>query len=144
MVTSEVELTVRYAECDPLGIVHHSRYFVYLEHARTEQLKQHGLTYVEMQKLGVAVVVADCQAKFRAPAYYDDTLILRVTLARVTALRIQHAYEILRRNPDGTRTHLAEASTTLACVNLKGELVPVPKEIVSFFQAAKAAVQAPA
>ena len=135
MVTSEVELTVRYAECDPLGIVHHSRYFVYLELARTEQLKQHGYTYVQLQKEGVAVVVADLDAKFRAPAYYDDTLIIQVTLEKVTAMRIIHGYRIFKKGQDGSRQLLAEAHTTLACVNRQGELVPVSPMIREFFRA---------
>lgn len=135
MITNEVELTVRYAECDPLGIVHHSRYFVYLELARTEQLKQHGYTYVQLQKEGVAVVVADLNARFRAPARYDDTLIIQVTLEKVTAMRIIHGYKIFKKDPDGARQLLAEAHTTLACVNTLGELVPVSPMIRAFFQA---------
>lgn len=138
MLTSEVQVTVRYAECDPLGIVYHSNYFIYFELSRTQQMKDAGYTYVQMTELGAFVVMSEIGAKFRAPARYDDVLVIRATLAKVSSMRIQHTYEILKLLPDGTREHLGEGWSTLACVNRAGELILIPDTIREFYAKGKA------
>lgn len=138
-LSAEVSLLVRYAECDPLGIVYHSNYFIFFEMARTQQMKDAGFTYIQMTELGAFVVMSEIGAKFRAPARYDDTLVIRATLDKVSSMRIQHVYEILKVLPDGTRQHLGEGHSTLACVNREGELIPVPTYIREFYARGKAA-----
>jgi len=118
------ELRVRYAECDPMGVVHHSRYLMYMEIARTEHLRARGLVYKDMEEAGVFIVVASMSLKFRAPGRYDDVILIETTLERVTAGRIDHAYRISRKT-DGTL--LAEGTTTLACVDRDGTLIRVPQ-----------------
>lgn len=49
---SETHLTVRYAETDMMGIVHHSRYYPWFEVARTDFIKKIGMSYTEMEKMG--------------------------------------------------------------------------------------------
>ena len=49
---SETHLTVRYAETDMMGIVHHSRYYPWFEVARTDFIKKIGMSYTEMEKNG--------------------------------------------------------------------------------------------
>ena len=53
----EVEIRVRYAECDPMGYVHHSKYFEYFEIGRTELLTQRRC-YRDLEDRGVLFVVA--------------------------------------------------------------------------------------
>ena len=35
----EIEVRVRYNECDPMGFLHHAAFFVYFEMGRTELLR---------------------------------------------------------------------------------------------------------
>lgn len=51
---SETHLTVRYAETDMMGIVHHSRYYPWFEVARTDFIKKIGMSYTEMEKMGIS------------------------------------------------------------------------------------------
>lgn len=138
-MSTEVQLQVRYAECDPLGIVYHSNYFMYFEMARTQQMKDAGYTYIQMTESGVFVVMSEIGAKFRAPARYDDTLLVRATLDKVSSMRIQHKYEVQKLLPDGTRQFVLEGWSTLACVNKEGELVNVPSLIREFYERGKSA-----
>ena len=124
-VSYEIEIRVRYAECDRMGYVHHSRYFEYFEMARTELLRAGGVRYRDLEDRGVLFVVTKTACKFHRPAAYDDRLQLRVRVARQTRARIDHAYELYR---DGLL--LCEASTTLACVDGKGRIIPIPEDIV--------------
>ncbi|MBQ6558755.1 MAG: thioesterase family protein, partial [Clostridia bacterium] len=62
--TSETFLTVRYAETDMMGIVHHSRYYPWFEVARTEFIKKTGLTYTEMEQMGILLPLTETGAKY--------------------------------------------------------------------------------
>lgn len=93
----ELDIRVRYAETDRMGFVHHSRYFVYFEMGRTELLRQAGIAYRDLEDAGVFFVVAKLAASFHAPARYDDVLALRTKLQRLTTARIDHSYELRRK-----------------------------------------------
>ena len=120
----EIEVRVRYCETDPMGYVHHSYYFVYLEMARTELLRLNGYRYRDCEADGVFFVVAKAEARFKAPARYDDNLRVWVKQTRMTRARIEHEYKIHR---DGVV--LCEARTVLACVDGAGELREIPESI---------------
>jgi acyl-CoA thioester hydrolase len=68
--------------------------------------------------------VARAECSYRAPAYYDDVLLVQATVERVTAARVDHSYRVVRE-VDGAL--LAEARTTLACVDRSGQLQPIPE-----------------
>ena len=119
----DVEIRVRYAEVDQMGSLHHSRYWVYFEMGRTELLRAQGIAYRDLEAAGVFFVVAKCSAAFRAPAGYDDVLVLTTRVGRLGQARIDHAYE-LRRKGDGVL--LATDQTTLACVDRGGQIIPIP------------------
>jgi len=115
---------VRYAETDGMGLLHHANHFVYFEEARTECLRQFGLSYRELEEQGVYLVVARARCAYRAPARYDDVLLIHTTVERVTLVRIDHSYRVVRE-ADGLL--VAEAETTLACVDPSGEPQPLPE-----------------
>ena len=69
---SELEIRVRYSECDPMGYLHHARYLEYFELGRTELLRQSGYAYREMERAGHRFVVARAQCKFMKPARYGQ------------------------------------------------------------------------
>jgi len=125
----DIEVRVRYAETDQMGSLHHSRFWVYFEMGRTELLRQAGVAYADLEKVGVFFVVAKCSARYLAPARYDDVLILTTRVVKMGAARIDHAYE-LKRKADGTL--LATAETTLACVDRQGNIIPIPDFIRNF------------
>ncbi len=122
---TDIEIRVRYAECDPMGFLHHSRYFEYFEMGRTELLRASGRRYRDLEAAGVLFVVARLECRFRRPAVYDDVLRLNVRITRQTRARIDHAYRLYR---DGLL--LCEASSVLACVNREGRPIPIPDDMV--------------
>jgi acyl-CoA thioester hydrolase len=117
----DISIRVRYAETDRMGLLHHAQYLVYFEQGRTELLRLQGISYRDLEDAGYYLVVVEARVKYRRPAYYDDLLLLRTTLRRVTAVRIEHGYEVYR---DGQL--LAEGETVLACVNREGKLQALP------------------
>jgi len=120
----EITIRVRYAEADQMGVAHHSRYWVYFEAGRTELLRAQGTAYRDLEQQGVFFVVAKCSARYYAPARYDDVLTLTTRVGKLGRVRIDHAYELRRKNDDEL---IATAETTLACVDRQGRLRPIPK-----------------
>jgi len=121
MLTDEIQIRVRYAETDRMGLLHHSMHLVYFEQGRTELLRSRGLAYKDLEDQGFLLVLTHVEVRYRAPARYDELLTLRTTVERTTAVRIDHKYELLR---DGTL--LAEGKTTLACIDREGHVQPLP------------------
>lgn len=122
MPSGELQIRVRYAETDRMGLLHHANYLVYFEQGRTELLRQQGRSYKDVEDEGFFLVLAKIEVRYRQPARYDDLLTLRTIVTRTTPARIEHRYEVLR---DGQL--LAEGSSTLACVDRDGRLQKMPE-----------------
>lgn len=117
-----ITLRVRYPEVDAMGYLHHSRYLQYFEMGRIELLRSHGISYADLERQGFFFVVVKVECQYRAPARYDEELRLTTRVVRQTHVRIDHAYELKREE-----TLLAEAKTTIACVDRAGQLVQIPE-----------------
>ncbi len=122
MLTGEIQIRVRYAETDRMGLLHHANYLVYFEQARTELLRDRQASYKDLEDQGYFLVVAKAEVKFRSPAHYDDVLTIRTTVTRTSAVRLEHKYEVRRGE-----TLVAEGLTTLACVGRDGKLREMPQ-----------------
>ncbi len=122
MHSGEIQVRVRYAETDRMGLLHHANYLVYFEQGRTELLRSLGYSYKDLEDQGYLLVLHKLEVRYRSPALYDDLLTVRTTVVRTTVVRIDHRYEVLR---DGTL--LAEGSSTLACVDRDGRLQALPE-----------------
>lgn len=94
--TSETFLTVRYAETDMMGIVHHSRYYPWFEVARTDFIKKTGMTYSEMEQMGILLPLTETGAKYHFGLKYEDEVVVRCKLTRLTVARCEFGYEVLR------------------------------------------------
>lgn len=104
------ELTVRYAETDCMGVVHHAVYPVWFEVARTDYIKSAGMSYAEMEKGGVMLPVAGISCRYRQPARYDDALLIEARISRLTPARIEFEYTVTRKGETevlatGTSSH---------------------------------------
>ena len=117
---------MRYAECDPQNVVHHSVYPVWFELARTELLRAQGEVYRDLDAQGICFVVARLAVRYKLPARYDDLLKIDVRTLPSRGVKVDHAYVVRRGD-----TTLATAETTLVCLDGAGELHPVPEDILT-------------
>ncbi len=124
MRATTITVRVRYAECDPMGVAHHSAYPVWMEIARTELLREQGFAYRELEERGILFVVARLNVRYRRPARYDDELTLHVESKPTAGVKVEHVYTIHRGNE-----LVATAETTLVCVDRDGKLRPVPPDL---------------
>ncbi|RMG32560.1 MAG: acyl-CoA thioesterase [Planctomycetota bacterium] len=117
----EIELRVRYSETDAMGFLHHANFFSYFEVGRTELFRAQGGDYRAMEESGLFFVVVKVDCRYYKPARYDDVVRLRTTITRITPARIEHEYRLFRGED-----LLAVGHSTLACVNRRGEIQPIP------------------
>ncbi len=121
---SHTEVTVRYAETDCMGVVHHSVYPVWFEIARTDFIKEAGMSYADMEKAGIMLPVTGISCRYRLPARYDDTLVITAEVTRLTPARIEFAYTVIKKGEEGiiaegTSSHGFVDSSTFRPLNLK-------------------------
>ena len=124
--TSTLDLRVRYAETDQMGVVYHSHYLVWCEMGRTNHIRLCGMPYSEMEKSGLILAVAEANIRYRAPARYDELIRVETTLAEVGSRRITFDY-VISNGETGTR--LATARTVLIALDPSHRVTTLPREI---------------
>jgi acyl-CoA thioester hydrolase len=106
----ETRVRVRYAETDQMGVVYHANYLIWFEVGRVELIRQLGLDYKRMEvEEGCGIAVVEASARYRAPARYDDELIVQTSLLAARGAVIRFGYKVLRAE-DGLL--LCEGETT--------------------------------
>jgi acyl-CoA thioester hydrolase len=93
----DARLRVRYAETDQMGVVYHSNYLIWFEVGRVELIRSMGLDYKRMEaEEGCGIAVVDVHVKYRAPARYDDELMVETQLLAARGAVIRFGYKVLR------------------------------------------------
>jgi acyl-CoA thioester hydrolase len=122
----ETKLRVRYAETDQMGVVYHSNYIIWFEVGRVEMLRSLGFTYREMEKQdGTHIAVVDVRCRFKAPALYDDSIVVRTRLLNVRDSLLHFGYEVLR---EADNVLLAEGETVHLVVDAEFKRMPLPEK----------------
>lgn len=95
-IRAEVEVEVRYAETDQMGVVHHANYLVWFELARTNLCSASGFHYADIERLGYLLMVTGVEARYRRGARYGDRLRIVAWVARLASRGLRFSYEVLR------------------------------------------------
>jgi acyl-CoA thioester hydrolase len=123
---SETRLRVRYAETDQAGVVYHSNYLIWFEVGRVELCRDYGFDHRDMETEADAFLpVTEARVKYRAPARYDDEVIVRTRVVELRSRAIRFAYEVLRAD-DGAL--LAEGETRHIVMNREGRARAFPEK----------------
>jgi acyl-CoA thioester hydrolase len=86
---------VRYAEADPMNVVYYGNYAQYFEVARVESLRALGISYKEIEEMGIMLPVVELNIKYLRPAKYDDLLTMKTMIKTLpTDHKIQFDQEI--------------------------------------------------
>ncbi|PYV81828.1 MAG: acyl-CoA thioesterase [Acidobacteria bacterium] len=127
----EVKVRVRYAETDQMGVVYHANYLVWFEVGRVEFLRKLGFSYREMEENDACfIAVVDARCRYRAPARYDDEIIVRTHLKNARESLVHFGYEIVR-STDGTL--LAEGETTHVVTDAQMKRRTIPEKYMRAF-----------
>ncbi len=129
-------LRVRYAETDQMGIVYYANFFVWFEIGRTDLCRQHGFTYRDMEQHdGLYIIVAETKCRFKAPARYDDEILVRTCVRVVRRRVLVFGYEVYRQTDQEL---LAEGETVHVITDRDGHPRALPEKYRELFLGAKA------
>jgi len=120
------KIRVRYSETDQMGYCYYGNYASYFEVARVEALRQKGISYKELENLGILLPVKKFEITYLQPAKYDDLLEIQTRIIELAGVRIGFSYKTY--NDDGQL--LNEAYTLLVFVNAQTQKpMPIPEFI---------------
>lgn len=120
---------VEFVETDAAGIVHFSAFFLYMEQAEHELLRQLGLgvsSRDEQGEISWPRVSASCE--FRRPARFEDRIEIEVTVERVGETSVTYRHRLSR---DGEL--LADGRMTAVCCRVRPGMPPQPIPIPAKF-----------
>ncbi len=68
---------IRYADVDKMGVVYNGNYLRLFEIGRTELMRNYGIPYPEVEKLGYILPLVEACVKWKGSAKYDDLVEIR-------------------------------------------------------------------
>lgn len=122
---NETEIKVRYVETDKMGVVHHSNYYHWFEVGRTEFLNEAGLSYGEIERLGILIPLIETHCIYKIGAKYEDEVIIRTKFDGIKGIRGQFYYRAIRK-ADGKL--LAEGRTVHTFITSEFKPINLKKE----------------
>lgn len=131
MYINETKITVRYAETDKMGIVHHSNYYIYFEEARTEFIKNIGISYSEIEKNNIMFPLIESKCKYIQGAKYEDELIIKTWMEEFTPVKAKFKYMAIREND---QKKIAQGSTLHTFVNNDFKIINLRKKHTRLFE----------
>lgn len=131
--SNSVELRVRYAETDRMGVVYHANYLAWCEVGRTEYIRTLGVSYASLEASGLMLAVADASVRYHAPARYDDVVRVDTTLAEVRSRTVTFDYVVSNA---ATGARLVSARTVLVSLDADGRTVAMPPDFRARLEAA--------
>src|SRR5204862_6565838 len=105
-----------------MGVVYHANYLIWFDRARTELMRETGLTYKELEQQGVYLAVSEVSVRYRAAARSDDLVNVRCWLRVLASRRLTFGYEVDRA---GTGEILATGETSLVSLTQQPTQTPL-------------------
>ena len=121
----EMNYRVPYADTDQMGVVYYANYLEYFERSRTEMLREAGLSYSQMEKMGYFLPVSEAYCKYSASARYDDLLTFRSYIEEISRVKVKIRSDVFR---DGQL--LVSGFVTLGCVDANFRISRLTPEMV--------------
>jgi acyl-CoA thioester hydrolase len=123
-----LDLTVRFAETDLMGVVHHSSYVVWFEAGRVAWMEAAGMPYAEVAGTGHHFAVTAINVEYRAAARFGDVVRIISRLTRLRSRQVAFGYEVRNAITD---ERLATGSSEHICVDLDGRMAKIPEDVIA-------------
>lgn len=137
MFVSETKFTVRYAETDQMGIVHHSNYPVWFEAGRTDFIKKMGMPYSKIEANGCLLPLVELKCNFKGAARYEDEVVVKTSVKELTVARVVFYYEVYK---NGEESCITSGETIHAFTNRELRPINLKKHAPSVYELLNSAV----
>ena len=125
-VEHEITVRVRYADTDTMKVVYYANYFVWFESGRIELLRSRGIVYRDIEKMEIFMPVVEAKATYKAPARFDDQLLIRTRVTEMKRSSMTFENEVYRL-PD--MELLCTGHTVHVAVGKDGKAMPIPEAL---------------
>ncbi|MCV2877080.1 tol-pal system-associated acyl-CoA thioesterase [Rhodobacteraceae bacterium XHP0102] len=126
-MTHHWPIRVYYEDTDLAGIVYYANYLKFIERARSEMVRGLGVDQAALKRdHDIVFAVRRVEADYRAPAKFDDELVVETKLVRASPVRLELAQDILR---DGAVIFAAQV--TLVTINFAGKVAKLPPDVLA-------------
>ncbi|WP_096199627.1 acyl-CoA thioesterase [Bacillus sp. FJAT-45350] len=126
MKKAVVDVEVRYAETDQMGVVHHSSYVIWCELGRTRLIKELGFSYAQMEKEGILSPVLEINLQYKKPTVYGETVKVHTWIESYDGLRVIYGYDIVNEEGKtcvtGTSTHVCVNKENFKPISIRRQL----------------------
>ncbi|HRJ42809.1 MAG: acyl-CoA thioesterase [Caldilineaceae bacterium] len=123
-----LDIEVRFAETDLMGVVHHASYIVWLEAGRVAWMSQAGLPYVQIFSAGYNFAVTDIHCRYRTAIHFGDPVQVITRLVGLRSRQVEFGYEVVN---SATGVVCAAGSSRHICVDRVGAMTRIPDWVVT-------------
>lgn len=121
---------VSYGETDTMGVLYYAEYLHIFERARSFYIREHGMSYAEVEKRGIILPVREAQCRYRVPIRFDDEIQVHVGVTEWKRASMIFSYEVW--NDKRSCLH-ATGMTEHAAINPEGKPTRVPDWLKNMF-----------
>lgn len=116
---------VQYYETDQMGIVHHSNYIRWFEEARIDMMDQMGLSYAQMEKMGIVSPVLGVEADYLRMIHFGGTVTIETAIKEYNGIKLEISYRVI---DDKTEMVHCRGLTRHCFLNQKGRPISLKKD----------------
>ncbi|MFO7761469.1 MAG: acyl-CoA thioesterase [Thermodesulfobacteriota bacterium] len=124
----EIRHRTLYGDTDAGGVVYYANYQRYFEKGRTEFMREHAISYRELEDQGYILPVVESYLRYKAPACYDDLLLIRTSIQELSRISWRFNHHILRARDEKL---LVKGFTVHVSVNRQGRITRMNRDILS-------------
>ncbi|MGD0637807.1 MAG: thioesterase family protein [Nitrososphaerales archaeon] len=125
-VEHEIKVRVRYADTDTMRVVYYANFFVWFESGRVELLRSKGIVYRDIEEMGIFMPVVEAKASYKAPARFDDELLVKTRIREMGNTSVTFENEVYRL-PE--MELLCRGGTVHVVVGKDGKPMPIPEAL---------------
>lgn len=121
------EVRVLYVDTDQMGVVNNVHYLRWFEVGRAEWIRAIGRSYRDLEQEGLMLPVVEAHVRYRAPARYDDVVVIAAGPVAATGATVTFGYALHHKD---TRLLLAEGWTRHASTDRDGKVRRFSAEVM--------------
>ena len=123
-VSNTTKVRVLYADTDAMGVVYHTNYIKWFEIGRSELMRQLGVPYTELGKVGLNLSLIKVSCEYLKFATYDQLLTVETEFDYIKKATVRYNSRIWNENKENL---IAEGYTIHVCTNNEGKIRRIPK-----------------
>lgn len=122
---------VNYYETDCMGIVHHSNYIRFFEEARLAMMAECGLSYRNIEEMGIIIPVTFVECEYVKPLRYDDDIRVESRFTKYLGIKLEVSYEIYH---EGTQELCTRGKTGHCFLDCEMKPLRMKREFPELYQ----------